>query len=119
MHPKSFEEFWPFYLAQHQHASSRALHYLGTLSAIAWLAHSAWLQNPARGLAALLLGYGPAWIGHFLLERNRPATFKYPLWSLRGDFKMLGKFLTGKMGSELAAARKSPFWSEPTRTPRN
>jgi hypothetical protein len=93
----SFGEFYPYYLLEHANRTSRRLHVIGTLLAILWavtaLASRRWLLAPA----ALVLGYGPAWIGHYFFERNRPATFRHPLYSLRGDFVMLGEVLTGRM----------------------
>ena len=62
--------------------------------------------SPRWVLAALVLGYGPAWIGHFFFEKNRPATFTYPYWSLRGDFRMYRLMLTGKMAAELERAMR-------------
>jgi hypothetical protein len=93
----SFAEFYPYYLGEHTDRTSRRLHVIGTLLAIlallACLAARRWLLLPA----ALVLGYGPAWVGHYFFEHNRPATFRHPLYSLRGDFAMLGEVLTGRM----------------------
>jgi hypothetical protein len=93
----SFGEFYPHYLGEHANRTSRRLHVIGTLLAILWavtaLASRRWLLLPV----ALVLGYGPAWVGHYFFERNRPATFRHPLYSLRGDFAMLGEVLTGRM----------------------
>jgi hypothetical protein len=102
----SFEEFWPYYVAQHLDPVNRALHFLGTSLALAALAAAATL-SPWWGLAVPLAGYGPAWVGHFAFERNRPATFTYPLWSLRGDFRMFRLMLLGRMGPELERAERS------------
>ena len=96
---KTFEEFWPFYVSQHRLPMTRALHFAGTTMVLGALAAAAVLRSPAWLLVAPVLGYGPAWIGHFFFERNRPATFTYPLWSLRGDLRMWWRMLTGKMGS--------------------
>ena len=102
----SFEEFWPFYVAQHSRPRTRACHFAGTSLVLGCLAAAA-LVSPWWLLAAPVLGYGPAWIGHFFFERNRPATFTYPLWSLRGDFRMYGLTLAGRMGPELERARRA------------
>ena len=96
----NYSKFWPFYLSQHRHPVSRRLHYLGTTSAIGVVISSIWI-GPSFLILALLVGYGPAWVGHFFFEKNRPATFQYPLWSLRGDFHMLAYFLSGKLDAEL------------------
>jgi hypothetical protein len=102
----SFEEFWPYYLAEHRQQNSRLLHYFGTLSACVGLAliilNQAWYFLPVL----LIVGYLPAWAGHFFIERNRPATFQHPLWSLRGDFKMLRLALLGQLKHQLAALDK-------------
>lgn len=86
---KSFQEFYPFYLSEHAKPATRALHLLGTGMAIIWLVLclAVW-QKPIWILAGFVFGYGPSWIAHFFVEKNRPATFKYPLFSLRGDFQM-------------------------------
>jgi hypothetical protein len=100
---QSFQEFWPYYVSQHRLPSTRALHVGGTFLVLGTLA-AAFFVDPRLGWAAPLAGYGPAWIGHFFFEKNRPATFTYPLWSLIGDFKMFGLTLAGRMGPELARA---------------
>lgn len=104
---KSFEDFWPFYVREHSNALNRKLHFVGTTLAVSSLA--AGLLTGRRGLvlAAPVLGYGLAWIGHFGVEGNRPATFKYPLWSLRGDFVMWWKIATGQMDAEVERAKTS------------
>src|SRR5688572_30143488 len=80
--PRTYEEFWPFYVSQHLKPATQGLHFLGTTLVLVALA-AAVLVSPWWALAMPLVGYAPAWIGHFGFERNRPATFKYPLWSLR------------------------------------
>lgn len=98
---QSFAEFWPYYIGEHRSPVCRGLHYFGTslalvTAAVAAITTTAWLVP-----VALVLGYGPAWVGHFFIEHNRPATFKYPRWSLLSDFKMLGLAVRGKMGAEV------------------
>jgi hypothetical protein len=99
----SYEEFWPFYVSQHRHPTNRALHFVGTTLVLGAVAASV-LVSPLYLLAAPLAGYGFAWVGHFFFEKNRPATFTYPLWSLRGDFRMYRLTWLGRMGGELARA---------------
>lgn len=100
----SFEEFWPYYLNEHKSSLNRNLHFMGTAGALAALTTAAITLNPLFLAAAPFMGYGPAWVGHFIVERNRPATFTYPLWSLRADFKMFGLMLTGRLGPHLERA---------------
>lgn len=100
----SFEEFWPFYLQEHSKPSTRALHYIGTTLVVA-IAVMAIVKAAWPWLAALpVAGYFFAWIAHFAVEKNRPATFTYPLWSLIADFKMWLFWLTGRLGPELERA---------------
>ena len=104
----TYEEFWPYYLSEHRRPATRALHFLGTTLVIVTLAAGI-LVSPLWLLAMPFAGYGPAWIGHFFVERNRPATFTYPWWSLRGDFRMYALTLRGRLGPELEhAARLYP-----------
>ena len=100
----SYEEFWPYYVSEHMEPTTRRLHVLGTALVLAALA-AAVLVDPLWLLAAPLLGYGFAWVGHFVFEHNKPATFTYPLWSLRGDFRMYRMMLLGRMPDEVARAR--------------
>ena len=100
----SFADFWPFYLREHSKASTRALHYVGTSLVVA-IAIGAVLTGRWGWLIALpLAGYAFAWVAHFAVEKNRPATFNYPLWSLAADFRMWGLWLTGRLGPELDRA---------------
>ncbi len=101
---KTYAEFWPYYLREHAQPATRALHYVGTALALAVLlaiiVSGRWLLLPL----ALVSGYFFAWVSHGLIEKNKPATFTYPLWSLASDFKMLWCFVTGRMGRELEKA---------------
>jgi hypothetical protein len=94
---KSFADFWPYYLGEHSKSATRALHYVGTFTALAGLialvAIGKWWLFPL----AFVPGYALAWVGHFFIEKNRPATFTYPLWSFMGDWKMLGLMLMGRL----------------------
>ena len=94
---QSFEDFWPYYLSEHRSPISRGLHYVGTGSALATLALGAVTLNPFAIPAAAVAGYGAAWVGHFVVEKNRPATFTYPKWSLRGDMRMLKLKVTRRL----------------------
>ena len=103
--PRTYEEFWPFYVSQHLKPATQRLHFLGTTFVLAALA-AAIFVSPWWALAMPLVGYAPAWIGHFGFERNRPATFRYPLWSLRGDFRMYRLLWLGRMAPEVERARQ-------------
>lgn len=94
---QSFSEFYPFYLSQHANLVCRRLHFLGSFLVLTVIAY-ALLSGKWLWFAAVpLLGYGFAWVGHFFFEKNRPATFTYPLYSLRGDWVMFWQMLTGKL----------------------
>jgi hypothetical protein len=101
---RTYTEFWPYYLREHARPATRAWHYLGTsltllCLAVALAAGWFWLLP-----VVLVVGYGPAWIGHFAVEGNRPATFRYPLWSLISDFRLYAVWLRGRLPVELAKA---------------
>lgn len=94
----SFREFYPFYLSQHSHRICRRLHFVGSLLVI-FVVLVALAKADARWLLlAPVVGYGFAWIGHFFFEKNRPATFKHPLYSLAGDWVMFRDILRGRVG---------------------
>jgi len=92
---RSFAEFYPFYMTEHANPVSRRLHVFGTglviVALLAGVFANAWFFA-----AAPVIGYGFAWVGHYVFEKNRPATFKYPLFSLMGDFRLFFETVTGK-----------------------
>ncbi|MFJ6699804.1 Mpo1-like protein [Streptomyces sp. NPDC091272] len=92
----SYEEFWPFYVAMHSRAATRWIHLTGTLTGLAVTVYGL-ARGRRRYAAALpLIGYGTAWPAHFLIEKNNPATFGNPAWSLRGDAQMIRMMLAGR-----------------------
>lgn len=123
---KTFAEFWPFYVSQHLNRTNRRMHFAGTSIVVFLIAHLLWMlgvvlfEASVRGFffsiifpvtaaehvgVALLGGYGFAWAGHFFFEKNKPATFRYPLWSLRGDLKLYGLMWQRKMDEEMRRLR--------------
>ena len=93
----SFREFYPYYLSEHANTACRRLHFVGSTLVLGVLAVGVATMNPWWLLGAPLCGYGFAWVGHFFFEHNKPATFKYPLMSFRGDWKMWWQILSGKI----------------------
>ncbi|KAJ3104704.1 hypothetical protein HDU97_008980 [Phlyctochytrium planicorne] len=85
---QSFKEFYPFYLGEHRNVTNRRLHIVGTTFVVMTLLRAIYKRSGSTLAMIPIFGYGMAWIGHFAFEKNRPATFKYPLWSLMGDFRM-------------------------------
>lgn len=93
----SFREFYPYYLSEHANRSCRRLHFVGLSLALGCLVALAVTGNGWWLAAALVAGYGCAWAGHFFFEHNRPATFKYPLYSFLGDWALYRDMLTGRI----------------------
>ena len=93
----SFREFYPFYLSEHRDRTSRRLHFIGSCGVLALVALAIVQGNAWWLLAAPFCGYGFAWAGHFFFEKNRPATFRHPLYSFLGDWVMFRDILTGRI----------------------
>lgn len=100
----TYSRFFDFYLSEHSRPMTRALHYVGSSCGLIALALTIATRNPLWILAGLIAGYGCAWIGHFFVEHNKPATFKYPLWSFMGDYHMFFLWLTGRLRQRRAQA---------------
>lgn len=96
-----YTAFFPYYLSEHRDPVCRRLHYVGTTLEIVWVVTAIVTLNPWFLLAAAFSGYGFAWIGHFFFERNKPATFKYPLWSYIADHQMAWLAVMGKLPRHL------------------
>ena len=100
---QSFAEFYPYYLSEHQNRVCRLLHVVGSslvlieLMCLLVIESSSWWW-----LLLPLTGYGFAWVGHFFFEKNRPATFRYPVWSLMGDWVMFFQFVTGRLSLDIS-----------------
>ncbi len=92
----TFEEFLPEYLAAHSDRRTQLCHAAGTMTAVAILAAAIFTRRPLLIPVALVAGYAPAWFSHWVFEKNQPKTFEHPFYSLRGDFVMLARVLTGK-----------------------
>ncbi len=102
---RTFDDFFLFYLRQHSRRANRLLHACGTILGLLVAIAAFLLHHPWLALLWIPLGYGFAWAGHFLLERNRPATWGHPWWSLLSDFRMIGLMLSGGLDEWLAQAR--------------
>ena len=100
----TYREFWPYYLREHSRPETRAIHFAGTGCATALVLVAVATGQFWLVILALVSGYGPAWFGHFFIEKNRPATFTYPLWSLVSDYRMAFAWLTGGLSRELEKA---------------
>jgi hypothetical protein len=94
---RSFREFYPHYLSEHENRVSRRLHFTGTSIALVLIVLALWRGQPWLLLLALLQGYALAWIGHFHFEKNRPATFRHPFYSFIGDWRMWWDVLRGRV----------------------
>lgn len=99
--PTNFTEFWDFYVSEHSQPMTRLLHLvgasLGVALAVFFVARGQWYFFPVF----FICGYGFAWFSHFFIEKNKPASFRFPLWSFISDFKMIAYMLTGQMDGEV------------------
>ena len=98
---ETLQEFWPFYLREHSKPVTRGLHLVGTAIALACLLAASFTFNPWFLLAGLVAGYAFAWVAHYFVEHNRPATFTYPFKSFVSDWVMFALFVSGRLGREL------------------
>ncbi|MBV6496365.1 MAG: DUF962 domain-containing protein [Acidobacteria bacterium ACB1] len=103
----TYAEFWDFYVGEHSKPATRWLHFVGTTLGVCLLAYfiatGRWYYFPLF----FVVGYAFAWFAHFFIEKNRPATFKYPFWSFISDFKMIWLMLTGRMSAEVERVRSN------------
>ncbi|HRN93961.1 MAG TPA: DUF962 domain-containing protein [Chitinophagales bacterium] len=104
---KSFWEFYPYYLTEHSRPATRTLHFIGTALVIFCFVGAFALSNGWLFFILPFCGYGFAWVGHFFLEKNKPATFQYPLYSLGSDFVMFWHILTGQINKRVDEAHNS------------
>jgi hypothetical protein len=100
----NYKDFWPYYLREHTLPANRALHYIGSTLVLLVLVLGITYEQFFWLWLMPIVGYGFAWFGHFKLEHNKPATFKYPLWSFISDFRMYFLWLSGSLDKELDAA---------------
>lgn len=103
---KSFWSFYPYYLTEHSDFANRTLHFIGTALLLIILIVAIAIQKWWMLALIPVVGYGFAWVGHFFIEKNKPATFTYPLYSLGSDFVMFWHILTGQITKKLAEAKK-------------
>lgn len=94
---RTFADFYPYYLSEHSDRTCRRLHFVGTALVIVVLLYAIVTGRYLALLALPVIGYGFAWVGHFFFEKNKPATFQHPLYSLIGDFRMFGDILVGRI----------------------
>ena len=113
--PKNYTEFWDFYVQEHSKPLTRLLHFAGTslgiILLVFFIARGQWYFFPIF----FVVGYGFAWFAHFVIEKNKPASFKYPLWSFISDFKMMWYMATGRMGREVVRVLGEGFTTEAQR----
>jgi hypothetical protein len=100
----TYRKFWPYYLREHSLPGTRRIHLFGTILATLALAAGLTTGRLSLIILSLFAGYGPAWFGHFFIEKNRPATFTYPLWPLASDYRMAFTWLFGRVHDELVKA---------------
>ena len=93
---KSFQEFYPYYLEEHKLPPTKLFHFFGSLGSIVFVILAILTKTTWILLLAALSGYGAAWLSHFFIEKNKPATFTYPFFSLISDYIMFFEILRGK-----------------------
>ena len=98
---KTMTQFWPYYLGEHALPATRTWHFVGTTISIGWAVAGLVTLTPLLLIPAVISGYAFAWVSHFFVEKNKPATFTYPRWSFVCDFRMWALMLTGRLGAEL------------------
>ena len=102
---RTYREFWDFYVQEHSKPATRVLHFIGTslgvILLVVFVFRGMWLYIPL----CLVTGYAFAWFAHFAVEKNKPATFQYPLWSFVTDYKMMWYMITGRMAAEVERTR--------------
>jgi hypothetical protein len=103
---KTFWSFYPYYLTEHSDNTNRALHFIGTLLLLVALVTGIITGKWWFFALVPILGYGFAWVGHYFIEKNKPATFTYPLYSLASDFVMFWHTITGQIGKKMKEAKK-------------
>ena len=105
--PTTFEEFWPYYVSQHLHPATRALHAWGPLAAVALAVGGVAAGFLWAPLIALGVGYGIAWFSHFVIEHNKPASWGRPAWSFRGDMLLIRRYFDGSLDADVAVVRRA------------
>lgn len=107
INPTNYAEFWDFYVSEHSKPLTRLLHFLGTsiglILLILFVARGQWYLFPVF----FIVGYAFAWFAHFVVEKNKPASFRFPFWSFISDFRMMFYMLTGRMGAEVVRVTKT------------
>jgi hypothetical protein len=103
---KTFAQFYPYYLTEHANPLNRTLHFIGTSLVIALLILAIVIDKPWLLIVIPVCGYGFAWVGHFMIEKNRPATFTYPFYSLASDFVMFYHIITGQINEKVKEAHQ-------------
>ena len=104
----SFEDFFPYYVAEHSKPATRWMHFAGTHLGVALGTTGIARRRWGLLAAAPVVAYGMAWFSHFVIEGNKPATFGHPVWSFVSDFRMLGLAAAGRLGTELRRLRSLP-----------
>ncbi len=92
-----YNEFYKFYLSEHQNKTSRILHFIGTFLVFIFIGIAIFMGWSWQWIFVPIVGYGFAWVGHAFFEKNKPATFQYPIWSLISDFKLFFDIITGRL----------------------